>query len=203
MSWSAISADSLSTSDYDVGPVEDAALLDEAERRVRSLDPMASNASAVSDWALIMQPARVGGFLINPGANAFKITSCLDAANIAYAWEPYPPQLMPMYRPGDGAVDRPFSLWVNHDDQEEAAGLFAELGITTSAWSAFSAPVTPDRTPEAEHFRRVRTLWMAVIVYGVQILGAFAVLALVVALRWVALLRAVAHLARNLIRPTH
>jgi hypothetical protein len=203
MRWNPISADWLESPVYDIGPVEDAALLDEAEQCVRSLDPMASNAGAVSDWALIMQPARVGGFLINPGANAFKITSCLDAANIAYAWDPYPPQLMPMYRPGSGAVDRPFSLWVNLADRDDAWALFSELGITTSAWSEFSAPVTPDRTPEAEQYRLVRTIWMVALVYGPQIIGAFAVTAFFVALRWVALLRSAAHFARNLIRPTH
>ena len=198
MSESPISADWPTTPVYDTGPVEDPALLAEAERRVRSLDPMASNAGAVSDWALIMHPARVGGFLINPGANAFNITSCLDAANIAYAWDPYPPQLMPMYRPGNGAVDRPFALWVNLSDHEDASALLGELGITTSAWSAFSAPVTPDRTPEAEHYRFVRVFWMTVVVYGPQILGGLVVLALLVALRWVTLFRAAAHLVRNL-----
>jgi len=166
MNWSPTSADWLKTPVYDIGPVENAALLDEAERRVRSLDPLASNAGAVTDRALIMYPSRVSGFLINPGANAFSITSCLDAANIAYAWDPYPPQLMPMYRPGSGGVDRPFSLWVNLADREDASALLAELGIKTSVWSAFSAPITPDRTPEAEQFRLSRYFWLVVLGYS-------------------------------------
>lgn len=149
----------------DVGgePVEDPAALAQAELDVRSVDPMSANLPELAEWAMVMQPARIGGLLVNPGANAFLITNPLDAANIRYVWDPYPPQIMPMYRPGDGAIDRPFTLHVHIDDAADATSLLEAIGVVTGEWSAYSGPVTPDRDPDAETFRKLRVYTLAAI----------------------------------------
>lgn len=163
-SWSPADTDWRALDDEDESePVEDLVALQQAELEVRGLDPLTANLPESAEWATAMRPARVSGLLVNPGANSFLITSSLDAANIRYVWDPYPPQLMPMYRPGYGAVDRPFTLLVHVDDLPDAAEMLAAMGITTSDWGAFSGPVTPDRTPEAEEYRFWRTLLFAVI----------------------------------------
>lgn len=174
MRWSPIYSDWLSsTSDEEPSPVEDVAALEQAERAVRGFDPLAANGLRGADWVEAFKPARVGGYLINPGANAFLIANQLDAASITYIWDPYPPQLMPMYRPGSGAVDRPFSLLVAPEDYDDATALLAELGFKTSDWSAFSAPVTPQRSEDAEYYRLVRFFCVMALFYIPQLVTIF------------------------------
>jgi hypothetical protein len=169
MSWSPINAEWFAPAGAPPPIVEDSGLLCEAEAAVRAIDPLSANARALSEFAAALEPMRVGGYLINPGANAFVITSGPDAANIAHAWDPYPPELMPMYRPGSGAVDRPFALYVAPADLEDASEILTSLGVAASVWSGFSAPVTPRRSPDAEYYRLVRFFWFIVIGYGFQI----------------------------------
>jgi hypothetical protein len=78
---------------------------------------------------------------------------------------------MPCFRPGDGAVDRPFTLLVPAADRDDAFGVLGGMGITTGDWSAFSVPATPVRGDEADRYRATRAWLTVVVVYGPELLA--------------------------------
>jgi hypothetical protein len=144
----------LSTSDTVL--VEDPEALAQAELAVRRVDPEGDYEEITEDWVAVMGPSKLSGLIDNAGFSSRLVTAPLDSADIPYAWDPYPPEEMPGYRVGYGAVDRPFTLFVPPSYAGEARGLLtAGVGSAT----VFGLPATVERGAESSKRRR-RGLWV-------------------------------------------
>lgn len=78
------------------------------------------------DWVPVVTHRRVSGVFESPVHGSFVITAPLEAADIPYAWDPYPPEEMPSFRPAYGAFDRTFSLLVPRDRAQEVREIIAD-----------------------------------------------------------------------------
>ncbi len=115
--------------DVDLGPdtlengrpvVEDPEALSAAENEVAGVSPRAAYEQTDEEWVAVTEPRRLSGMLADAGSSAAIVTAPLAAAGIPFAWDPYPPEEMPSFRPYYGVFDRPFSLMVPASRAEEA-----------------------------------------------------------------------------------
>jgi riboflavin kinase / FMN adenylyltransferase len=109
--------------------VEDPVALEAAEQLVRGIDPTGVFAKVDDDWVELLGPTVISGLTGSAGLNAFRITAPLDTVGIPFAWQPYPPEEMPAYRPAYGAVDRPFTLFVPAKFLAAARAVLSEAGF--------------------------------------------------------------------------
>ena len=89
------------------------------------------------------------------------MTAPLQAAGIPFVWDPYPPEEMPSYRYGYGAVDRPFDLLVPANRLDEARAL---LGDGVGSASVIGLPAALPHGELADRRRR-RGIWVFFIVF--------------------------------------
>ncbi|NTU70388.1 MAG: hypothetical protein HGB10_00980 [Coriobacteriia bacterium] len=154
--------------------IEDLGELERAEAAVRGVDPQADYEALSEDRVVVFGPTKLSGILDVAGFNARLIAMPLDSEGIAYAWDPYPPEEMPgTATPVYHAVDRPFSLLVNAEDEDRARALLT-ANAGSSGLAGFVAE--PQRTPEAAATRRRFSATTFMLLYGlgliVAILGA-------------------------------
>jgi hypothetical protein len=119
---------------------------DVGRAKPRRIDVSESHVEDTHGWVPVFDSVRLSGIRSVAGTGAFAITSALDAAGISYAWDPYPPEEMPAFRPAYGAIDRTFTLLVPPDQAAEAR---AALAQTTPPDVAFAPPTSaplPART---------------------------------------------------------
>lgn len=130
--------------------VEDPLALEAAERSVADSDPMAVY-DIDAEWVELVGPRRLSGMFGDAGYTAALVSAPLQAAEIPFAWDPYPPEEMPAFRVGYGLVDRPFSLLVPADRLDEARAVldhayFHGRSAPPSSDLLFMRPVTDDAT---------------------------------------------------------
>lgn len=101
------------------------------------------------EWVCVFGPAKISGFYDQPASMGYVFAAPLAAADIPFRWEPYEPDLMPSYRAGDGAVDRPFSILVPVEFETDAREALDSLGVESTAWSSFGLPLHAERTEDA------------------------------------------------------
>lgn len=129
--------------DTDLGPdvlddgrpvVTDPVALSVAEASVAGLSARDAYSQTDEEWMTIVEPRRLSGILADAGSSAAIITAPLVAAGIPFAWDPYPPEEMPSFRPYYGVFDRPFSLMVPASRVAEAQEVMdaASSSATTS-----------------------------------------------------------------------
>jgi riboflavin kinase/FMN adenylyltransferase len=109
--------------------VDDPAALASAQLIADSADPMGAYHAAESDWVRAIKPVRMSGLLTAAGAGSFAYSATLEAAGIPFAWDPYPPESMPGFRPAYGAFDRPFSMLVPPEYLADARAALWESGL--------------------------------------------------------------------------
>lgn len=130
--------------------IDDPEKLAAAEREVAGIQAVDAYDRSDEEWVPLTGPRHLSGVLADAGFTAALVAAPLQSAGIPYAWDPYPPEQMPGYRVGYGAVDRPFTLLVPASRLAEARRI---MGLGT--------PVAPrevahDRTPPA-HSQRIPT----------------------------------------------
>lgn len=81
------------------------------------------------DWVPVFTHRRVSGVFESAVHGSFVITAPLEAADIPYAWDPYPPEEMSSFRPAYGAIDRPFSLLVPRKRLQEVREIIATASV--------------------------------------------------------------------------
>ncbi len=106
--------------------VEDPQALLAAERAVAGIDPMDAYDETDEEWVQVVEPRHLSGLYSAAGVTAMAITGPLSAAGIPFAWDPYPPEQAPSFRPGYGAIDRPYSLLVPASRAGEARQVLSE-----------------------------------------------------------------------------
>lgn len=131
--------------------VEDPEALARAEAEVCDVDPEDDYKQVTADWVVAFGPSKLSGLIDSAGFTARLLTGPLETADIPHVWDPYPPEEMPSFRVGYGAVDRPFSLLVPADRLDEARELIT--GTVGSA-AQFGMVASPGRTPQAAAKRR-------------------------------------------------
>ena len=89
----------------------------------------------------------------NAGCNATILTGPLEANGIPFAWDPYPPEEMPGFRLGYGAVDRPFQILVPPDRLSEAREMLSDRRGSASFIGL------PIEMPHEQPVRRRRRRW--------------------------------------------
>lgn len=136
--------------------IEDPEALAQAESEVMGIDPEDDYDNVDADWVAVFGPSKLSGMMDNAGFTARLITAPLETADIPHVWDPYPPEEMPSFRVGYGAVDRPFTLLVPADRLEEAREL---LRGTVGSAVQFGAPAGLDRIPAVDSTRR-RGSWI-------------------------------------------
>lgn len=109
--------------------IEDQAALDAAEKAVSVMDPVSDYDATDEEWVELAGPRRLSGVFGDAGFTAAIVSAPLDAAGIPHAWDPYPPEQMPGWRAGYGAVDRPFTLLVPASRLEEARAVMRASGM--------------------------------------------------------------------------
>jgi len=145
--------------------VDDPEALARAEAEVAGVNPEDAYRQVTAEWVTVFGPSKLSGLIDSAGFTGRLLTSPLEAADIPHVWDPYPPEEMPAFRIGYGAVDRPFSLMVPADRADEAREL-----LTATVGSAFSCgmPAGLERTPEVVATRR-RGSWIILWVFiGLQ-----------------------------------
>ena len=142
--------------DADNKLVDDPEALARAEAEVSGVDPNDDYEQVTEDWVVAFGPSKLSGLIDSAGFTARLLTGPLETADIPHVWDPYPPEEMPSFRVGYGAVDRPFSLLVPADRLDEARELLT--GVVGSA-AQFGMPASPGRTPEVRAKRR-RWYWI-------------------------------------------
>lgn len=153
---------SVDTHAEDADLLDDPRALAEAELAVASDGPY-EDAAAPSEWVTVFGPAKISGFFDAAGPSEYVFSAPLAGADIPFRWEPYAPSLMPCYRPGDGGVDRPFSLSVPKGFESAARAALADLKVESTAWSQFGLPLHAERTDEATT-AHVEMRWLVVVV---------------------------------------
>lgn len=111
----------------------------------RRADVSESHVADTSNWVAVFDSIRLSGMTSIAGTGAFAITSALDAAGISYAWDPYPPEEMPAFRPAYGAIDRTFTLLVPPDQAAEARTALA--GVPPPDVASIRPPTPPGSAP--------------------------------------------------------
>ncbi len=130
--------------DCDEELVDDPDALARAEAEVARVDPQDDYEHVTADWVAVLDPSKLSGLMDVAGFNGWLLTAPLEAAGVPHCWDPYPPEDMPGFRVGYGAVDRPFTLLVPADRLAEAQSLLrAELGAKKA--SSDLPPVWPTR----------------------------------------------------------
>jgi hypothetical protein len=147
------------TTDADL--IDDPEALAAAEAAARGVDPDDVYEQVTDEWVAVLGPSKLSGLVDNAGFAAKLVTTPLEAAGIPCAWDPYPPEEMPSYRYGYGAVDRPFTLLVPASRAAEAAEL---LGTQTGSASPFGLPIEHERSADSEKKRR-SGLWLFFLVF--------------------------------------
>jgi len=135
--------------------VDDPVALAQAEAAARAVDPTTDYDQVTEDWVTVFGPSKLSGMMDSAGFNARLTTAPLDAEGIPYVWDPYPPEEMPSYRVGYGAVDRPFSLLVP-SSREHAARLLLHTEVGSPG--LVGTPARPERSDES---LRTRRRWIA------------------------------------------
>lgn len=165
----------------DLDLLEDADALAAAEREV-AVTAQYGREPALNQWVRVFGPAKISGFLDAAGGAEFVFSAPLAAADIPFRWQPYAPGLMPCYRPGDGSVDRPFSIEVPSECEAEAREALAALDVEPTAWGQFALPFHAERTDEAYAYRE-EVRWLLVGVMVVPDLLSFVFVALYAIIR--------------------
>jgi hypothetical protein len=119
--------------------VADPAELSAAERAVAGMRPTDAYDRSDEEWVELVGRRRVSGLFGEAGYTAAIVTAPLQAADIPFMWDPYPPEQMPAFRVGYGAVDRPFTLLVPASRLAEAQAL-----LDTHTVVSHTAPPTSD-----------------------------------------------------------
>lgn len=107
--------------------IDDPMALAQAEAAAAASDPMSSWGSSDEEWVELVGPRRLSGMFGMAGTTAFLVTAPLEREGIPFAWDPYPPEEMPAFRPAYGALDRPFTLLVPASRLAEAEVLMRDL----------------------------------------------------------------------------
>lgn len=136
--------------------VEDPVALHRAELAARGIDPQQDYERVTADWVVALGPSKLSGLIDSAGFTSRMVVAPLETADIPYAWNPYPPEEMPGYRYGYGAVDRPFTLLVPPERVEEAISL---LDLKVGSASVFGLPASPEHGEESRRRRRLG-LWL-------------------------------------------
>jgi len=140
----------------DLALIEDPAALAAAEAATRGVDPGDAYGQVTEEWVAVMGPSKLSGIVDNAGFTARLVTAPLEAAGIPSVWDPYPPEEMPSYRYGYGAVDRPFTLLVPASQAAEATQL---LDTHVGSASPIGLPAEHERSLEARN-KRARGIWL-------------------------------------------
>jgi hypothetical protein len=148
--------------------IEDPEALETAQREGDQIDPEVPAEPDVPDWVPVFGPARLSGLMRIAGATAFELTAALDSAEIPHAWDPYPPEEMPAFRPYYGAIDRPFTLLVPRDRFEVARAALADFGpkqapsprpVPSLAIPPSPSPLAAPWPPEHKAWWEGRRVW--------------------------------------------
>ena len=109
--------------------IDDPEELERAEKAVHDAGEQGTESykQVQNDWVAVAGPIKISGIMDSAGPNGCLITAPLEANDIPFAWDPYPPEDMPGYRVGYGAVDRPFKVLVPPERAAEARELIGEL----------------------------------------------------------------------------
>jgi len=110
--------------------VSDPDSLRAAEIAVSEAQATDTYAKSGEEWVELVGRRRLSGLFGDAGYTAAIVTAPLQAAGIPFVWDPYPPEQMPAFRVGYGAVDRPFSLMVPASRLEEARALIDAPSLT-------------------------------------------------------------------------
>jgi riboflavin kinase/FMN adenylyltransferase len=110
--------------------IDDPEKLAAAERAVANVQVMDAYERSSEEWVPLTGPRHLSGVFANAGFTAALVTAPLESAGIPFAWDPYPPEQMPGYRVGYGAIDRPFTLLVPASRLVEARRL---MGVNRTA----------------------------------------------------------------------
>jgi hypothetical protein len=153
----------------DADLIDDPSALSAAEILAAQCDPLVPVGELGDIWVTVFGPAKISGIFDAPWPASFIFTAPLAAADIPIRWQPYPPELMPGFRAGDGAVDRPFSLQVPKQFAVEASAALAALGVETSKWGEFGVPLHADRTDEANLYGRDGRILVAFFLFGLDL----------------------------------
>ncbi len=120
--------------------IDDPVALDEAQRGADKVDAMTDYERADGSWVAVMHPVRMSGIITAAGSGSFAYAAALQAAGVPYAWDPYPPEEMPGFRPAIGAFDRPFTMLVPADRRSEARAALRDAGLIIESDDTQSDP---------------------------------------------------------------
>jgi hypothetical protein len=121
-----------------------------------------------------MEPLRMSGILGSAAAGSFPYAAALESAGIPFAWDPYPPESMPGFRPFYGAFDMPFSILVPAPSRDDARAALVDAGLLCEPADAACAPSVPDTAyddegalagTEAMRRRRRVVVWLLILVF--------------------------------------
>jgi hypothetical protein len=141
------SIDAMGSADDEL--IDDPAALEAAQAQANGRPTTTCHNKMTSEWLPALGPASLGSAAEAAGALASLITMPLDAENIEYVWDPYPPGSIP------GATSlysqftpRPFMLLVAPDNVQRARELVRENApdwVSADVPTETSAPL-PDVT---------------------------------------------------------
>ena len=117
----------------------------------------------------VLGPSKLSGLMDVAGLTSHVLTGVLEAAGIPFAWDPYPPEEMPSFRAGYGAVDRLFSLLVPAEHLEEARAL---LNTPPGSASVIGLPIELPRSEASKRTRRKGFLILFVVFIGLDVVFA-------------------------------
>lgn len=140
--------------------VDDPESLARAEDEARGVDPQRTYEAVTADWVVVFGPSKLSGLTDEAGVTSHLLTAPLEAADIPFAWDPYPPEAMPTYRFAYGAMDRPFRLLVPSEHRPEARAL---LGSAVGSESLIGLPVALPHSEQSKRARQ-RRIWVLVLV---------------------------------------
>jgi hypothetical protein len=112
--------------ELDADIVEDPEELERAEQAVAAGDSTDAYEQTTDDWVPAFTLSKISGLMDNAGWSGSMLTMPLEANDIPFVWDPYPPDEMPAFRPGYGVVDRPFQILVPASRLREACELLGE-----------------------------------------------------------------------------
>lgn len=123
--------------------IDDPERLAAAERAVAGIQAADAYGTSDEEWVPLTGPRHLSGVFADAGFTAALVTAPLKSAGIPHAWDPYPPEQMPGYRVGYGAVDRPFTLLVPKSRLAEARRVMGLDRLAPPQQQGL--PIAPDR----------------------------------------------------------
>ena len=149
--------------------IDDPEELERAEEAVHDAGEQGADRyeRVTSDWVPAVGPIKISGLMDAAGPNGCLLSAPLEANCIPFAWDPYPPEEMPSYRYGYGAIDRPFKILVPPERLAEARKL---LGGLSGSASFIGLPVDIPRTPDSKRKRRMSAWILVLVFFGVDLI---------------------------------